>query len=87
MKTLPRLGFWPASIAAKFMVCLAALALAAPLPTAAAAGSRLVVSPDGPYTAIEAALAQARPGDTVEVRAGRYAGPLVVETAGVILAL
>ena len=41
-------------------------------------GRRLVVSPDGPYTTIQAALAEARDGDVVEVRAGIYHGPLVV---------
>ncbi|HBY97486.1 MAG: nitrous oxide reductase family maturation protein NosD [Ardenticatenaceae bacterium] len=39
----------------------------------------LVVSPQGPYTTIEAALAAAHPGDTIEVHGGTYAGPLVVD--------
>lgn len=39
----------------------------------------LVVSPDGPYTTIQAALADARDGDSIEVHEGVYAGPLVVE--------
>ncbi len=41
--------------------------------------NRLIVSPDGPYTTIQAALADARDGDTIEVRPGTYAGPLVVD--------
>ena len=40
--------------------------------------NRLVVSPNGPYTTIAAALADARDGDAIEVRGGKYAGPLVV---------
>ncbi|MBI5878215.1 MAG: nitrous oxide reductase family maturation protein NosD [Chloroflexi bacterium] len=43
------------------------------------AQARLVVSAQGPYTAIQAALADARDGDTIEVRGGTYAGPVVVE--------
>jgi len=41
--------------------------------------ANLVVSPDGPYTTIQAALADARDGDSIEVHEGVYAGPLVVE--------
>ena len=41
--------------------------------------NRLVVSPDGPYTTIQAALVDARDGDTIEVRPGAYAGPLIVD--------
>ncbi|HJW83540.1 MAG TPA: nitrous oxide reductase family maturation protein NosD, partial [Anaerolineae bacterium] len=41
--------------------------------------AHLVVSPDGPYTTIAAALIDAREGDTIEVRGGAYAGPLVVD--------
>jgi nitrous oxidase accessory protein len=47
--------------------------------------SPLVVSPSGPYTTIEAALNDARPGDTIEVRGGVYPGPLAVQTEGVTL--
>ena len=36
-------------------------------------------APDGAYTTIQAALADARAGDLIEVRAGVYHGPLVVE--------
>ncbi len=39
----------------------------------------LLVSPTGPYTAITAALAAAKDGDTIEVRGGTYAETLVVE--------
>jgi nitrous oxidase accessory protein len=38
-----------------------------------------VVSPDGPYTSIQAALQQAQDGDTIQVLAGVYPGPLVVD--------
>jgi nitrous oxidase accessory protein len=37
-----------------------------------------VVSPAGPYTSITSALAQANAGDVIEVRGGRYDGPLVI---------
>jgi len=47
--------------------------------------SPLVVSPSGPYTTIEAALADAHTGDVIEVRGGTYPGPLVVQTEGVTL--
>ncbi len=49
------------------------------------AGGRLVVSAEGPYTTIAAALANARPGDVVEVHPGTYAGPVVVTTENVTL--
>ncbi|MEK7682104.1 MAG: hypothetical protein AAB369_04685, partial [Chloroflexota bacterium] len=41
-------------------------------------GATLVVSPQGPYTSLAAALAAARDGDTVEVHGGRYNGNLVI---------
>ncbi len=44
-----------------------------------ASGSRLIVSPEGPYSTIQAALADARDGDVIEVHAGVYGGPLVVD--------
>jgi len=47
--------------------------------------SPLVVSPSGPYTTIESALADAHAGDVIEVRGGTYPGPLVVQTEGVTL--
>ena len=40
---------------------------------------RLIVSPDGPYTTIAAALAAAHDGDMIEVHGGTYQAPLVVE--------
>ncbi|CAG0945515.1 putative ABC transporter binding protein NosD [Anaerolineae bacterium] len=46
--------------------------------------NRLVVSPKGPYTTIQAALAVAQDGDQIQVLTGAYAGPLVV-TKSVIL--
>lgn len=61
------------------LLCLLALLWA----DAAAAQGRsdgvLVVSPDGPYRTITEALAAAREGETIEVRGGVYAGPLVVD--------
>jgi nitrous oxidase accessory protein len=51
---------------------------------AAEQANRLIVSPNGPYTTIDAALRDARDGDTIEVRGGVH-GPLVVETAAVTL--
>lgn len=39
----------------------------------------LVVSPQGPYRTITAALADAQKGDVIEVRGGYYSGPLVVD--------
>lgn len=45
----------------------------------------LVVSPQGPYTGLSAALADARDGDTIEVRGGEYAGPLKIEKSVTLL--
>ena len=47
--------------------------------------SPLVVSPSGPYTTLESALADAHTGDVIEVRGGTYPGPLVVQTEGITL--
>lgn len=52
---------------------------------ATAAGNTRVVSPDGPYTTIAAALADARPGEQISVRGGVYAGPLVVDKTVALL--
>ncbi len=41
-------------------------------------GTVLVVSPQGPYTTLADALAQAQDGDTIEVRGGTYTGPVEV---------
>ncbi len=38
-----------------------------------------IVSPQGPHTNIEEALAKASPGDTIIVRGGVYPGPLLVD--------
>ena len=43
--------------------------------------NRFVVAPDGEYTTIQAALQAAAPGDVIEVHAGTYAAPLIVETS------
>jgi nitrous oxidase accessory protein len=48
--------------------------------TAPPVGTTLVVAAEGPYTSLEAALAVAQPGDTVEVRGGTYPGSIVVAT-------
>lgn len=48
-------------------------------PAAFAVSQTLVVSPQGPYTELSAALADARDGDAIEVRGGEYAGPLKIE--------
>ena len=45
----------------------------------ASTGAVLVVSPDGPYRTIVAALSDAVDGDLIEVHGGQYAGPLVVD--------
>lgn len=45
----------------------------------ALAATRLVVSPQGPYTVIQDALRDAQNGDTIEVRGGAYRGNLVIE--------
>lgn len=39
----------------------------------------LIVAPDGSYTTIDAALAAADSGDTIEVHGGTYSAPLVVD--------
>ncbi len=58
------------------------LALMVPArPGFAAESQVLVVSADGPYTSIQEAVAAAKNGDTVQVRAGQYAGPLEINKA------
>lgn len=54
---------------------LLSLLLAAVLLT----GRTLVVSPDGPYASIPDALEAANAGDTIVVRGGHHAGPLVID--------
>ena len=44
-------------------------------------GARLIVSPTGPYTSLDEALADAHDGDVIEVRGGAYIGPVVVSRA------
>ncbi len=65
---------WAALIA--LALILAGLAGASP---ASAQVDRLVVSPDGPYTSLSAALADAQGGDVIEVRGGTHPGPLVID--------
>ena len=64
-----------------FFVCFSVLLWLTTAALPAQASTRLVVSPQGPYTTIQAALADARDGDTIEVRGGTYRGPVVVEKA------
>ena len=42
-------------------------------------GERLIVSPEGPYTTIAAALDDAEAGDIIEVRGGTYTTPLEID--------
>lgn len=70
------------------LVCLAtvlAVWAAGSQPARAQGRTTLVVSAQGPYTTLTAALASAQPGDTVEVHAGTYRGPIVVDTPRVTL--
>lgn len=53
--------------------------LALSLTPDAAAATRLIVSPQGPYTTIQDALRAAQNGDTLEVRGGTYLGNLVID--------
>ncbi|OGO35916.1 MAG: hypothetical protein A2Z03_02695, partial [Chloroflexi bacterium RBG_16_56_8] len=64
-----------------FFVCFSVFLWLTITALPAQANTRLVVSPQGPYTTIQAALADARDGDTIEVRGGTYRGPVVVEKA------
>jgi nitrous oxidase accessory protein len=48
--------------------------------TAIAQSTPLIVSPDGPYTTITAALADAQPGDAIEVHGGVYPALVVDKT-------
>ena len=55
------------------------LALMIPARLGMAADSQvLVVSPDGPYTSIQDAVEASSDGDTIQVRGGQYAGPLII---------
>lgn len=69
---------------------LAALALlvtwltAFPMGTASANDGALIVSPTGPYTSIEAALADARDGDTIEVHGGQYPALVIEKSVTVV---
>ncbi|AFR10967.1 right-handed parallel beta-helix repeat-containing protein [Nocardiopsis alba] len=72
-----------AAVGAAALFLSAIPALADPLPTPSGSpirdGARIPVS-DGP--ALEEALAQARPGDTIELDGGTYTGAFVITTAG-----
>jgi nitrous oxidase accessory protein len=61
------------------LLCLLRLALVNPAAGQAAGETTWVVSPQGPLTTIQQALELAAPGDTILVKAGAYAGPLVVD--------
>ncbi|MCC7163683.1 MAG: nitrous oxide reductase family maturation protein NosD [Anaerolineae bacterium] len=50
----------------------------------ASAAERLIVSPQGPYTTIQAALSAAQAGDTIEVRGGVYTGNLVLDKSVIL---
>jgi nitrous oxidase accessory protein len=69
------------------VLLLAALLLALSVRPAAAAGgpTTRVVSAAGPYLTLATALAEAQPGDTVEVHSGVYPGPVVVAVARLTL--
>ncbi|HEX9075457.1 MAG TPA: nitrous oxide reductase family maturation protein NosD, partial [Anaerolineae bacterium] len=56
-----------------------AVALYANQARAEGSAQRLIVSPQGPYTTILAALSDAQDGDTIEVKPGTYGGPVVVQ--------
>ncbi len=68
----------PALFAA-LAVGLALTALSSPRVAAQGATPQLVVSPQGPYTTIQAALDDAHDGDTIRVEGGTYPGPVVVQ--------
>ncbi len=46
--------------------------------------NNLIVSPSGPYTTIEAALADARDGDTVEVHGGAYPALVIAKSVTLV---
>ncbi|MFZ5827494.1 MAG: nitrous oxide reductase family maturation protein NosD [Bacillota bacterium] len=62
-----------------FALVFALLVLSALPDTAAAAGRRLVVTPEGPYRTIGEALAEAADGDEILVRGGRHSGPITID--------
>jgi nitrous oxidase accessory protein len=74
------------------LAVLIGLAAFAPLAAASDSGKHslssaaLIVSPDGPYTTIVSALADARDGDTIEVQGGQYPA-LVVDKSVTLVGL
>jgi nitrous oxidase accessory protein len=46
--------------------------------------NNLIVSPSGPYTTLEAALADARDGDTVEVHGGAYPALVIAKSVALV---
>jgi nitrous oxidase accessory protein len=62
---------------------LAAIALAVAQGATASGGRELQAGPGGTYASAGAALAVARPGDTVRLMPGTHTGPLILRTRGV----
>jgi nitrous oxidase accessory protein len=70
----------------RLLAGLFAAIVALPLHAAAQGPALLRVSPAGPYTSVRAAVAAARPGDTVSVSPGIYReGPVVLDRPLVLL--
>ena len=67
------------TLTAPLLILAMTLALGAGPASARPAGEALIVSPEGPFRTIEAALEAAQDGDLIQVYAGTYAGPLVVQ--------
>ena len=82
---LSRAGGWRGGRLSPLWLAVTVGLLAASLP--AEAGRTLVVAPEGPYTNLAAALAQAQDGDTVEVHGGVHRGPFVVDKAVALVGL
>ncbi len=58
--------------------------------TLAQEGDTLIVSPDGPYSSIDAALADAQTGDTIEVHGGTYTytdEPLLIDKSVLVIGI
>ena len=59
--------------------CLLMALMMSPTPVQADDHQRLIVSANGPFMTIEAALDAAEMGDVIEVHGGVYAAPLIIE--------